>query len=151
MAKFAKIEGIDRLVTRLRKMAKDAKNANQSVVVGFSQRYAIYVHEDLTAYHKVGKAKFLESNARRMRKRLGKMIAKVFKKTKNMKQALLTGGYALLRPAQKDCPVDTSALRASGYVALERDYKRRAAEAFAKSEQIRLSRPKKTRRRKKRR
>lgn len=143
MAKFAKIEGIDRLVHRLRKMSKDAKNADQTVVVGFSQRYAIYVHEDLTAYHKVGTAKFLEKPARRRRKALGKMIAKVFKSTKNMKQALLTAGYSLLRSAQKITPVDTSALRASGYVALEKDYKRRAAEAFAKSEQIRLSRSKK--------
>jgi hypothetical protein len=31
-----------------------------SITLGFHKNYAIYVHENLEAYHKVGKAKFLE-------------------------------------------------------------------------------------------
>lgn len=35
--------------------------SNNSVIIGFYAPYAIYVHESLEAYHKVGQAKFLEN------------------------------------------------------------------------------------------
>jgi hypothetical protein len=34
--------------------------SNPSVIVGFEEEYAIYVHENLEANHDVGQAKFLE-------------------------------------------------------------------------------------------
>lgn len=34
--------------------------SNPSVVVGFEEEYAIYVHENLEAHHNIGQAKFLE-------------------------------------------------------------------------------------------
>jgi hypothetical protein len=50
----------------LRKSAKTAANGSgfdTEVQVSFSTNYAIYVHEDLEAYHEVGEAKFLERAA----------------------------------------------------------------------------------------
>jgi hypothetical protein len=41
---------------------------NKSIVeIGFSQNYALYVHEDLEAHHTVGEAKFLEKAIRENR------------------------------------------------------------------------------------
>lgn len=34
--------------------------SNPSVIVGFEEEYAIFVHENLEAHHDVGQAKFLE-------------------------------------------------------------------------------------------
>ncbi len=38
----------------------DRQGENPSVIVGFEEEYAIYVHENLEAHHDVGQAKFLE-------------------------------------------------------------------------------------------
>lgn len=38
----------------------ERKARNPSVIVGFEEEYAIYVHENLEAHHPVGQAKFLE-------------------------------------------------------------------------------------------
>lgn len=38
----------------------DKQGKNPSVIVGFEEEYAIYVHENLEAHHDVGQAKFLE-------------------------------------------------------------------------------------------
>lgn len=49
-----------------------------SVQIGFSASYAVYVHEDLQAFHRNGRAKFLESTLREsaphMRNRLAARI-----------------------------------------------------------------------------
>jgi len=39
---------------------KEGKGWKTTVRVGFTARYAVYVHEDLMAYHRVGQAKYLE-------------------------------------------------------------------------------------------
>jgi hypothetical protein len=44
-------------------------------VVGYSQGYAVYVHEDLEAYHPTGQAKFLETPARSMARELIRFVA----------------------------------------------------------------------------
>lgn len=40
---------------------RKAHDDEKSVVVGFGAAYAIYVHEDLNAFHDDGEAKFLEN------------------------------------------------------------------------------------------
>lgn len=48
-----------------------SQNANRKTpfaVIGFSASYAIYVHETLGNYHKVGQAKFLETAIKRNKK-----------------------------------------------------------------------------------
>lgn len=133
-----KVEGLARLKAALFKLKMRAKaDASVKVVVGFSQRYAIYVHEDLTANHKVGQAKYLETPARRLKSELGKLVATTYAKTHSISKSLLVAGLRLQREAQLLVPVDTSALKASAFTALEQDYPAAAQEAFTRSERIR--------------
>lgn len=54
---------------------------NNVVVVGYTQLYAIYVHEDLNATHQPGKeAKFLEKPAKMFARQMGMIIAKEAKR-----------------------------------------------------------------------
>lgn len=54
---------------------REVGTANQpEVIVGYTQSYAIYVHEDLFAFHNVGYAKYLENPARYMRRDLIRTI-----------------------------------------------------------------------------
>jgi hypothetical protein len=132
-----KIEGLNSLLKSLNKLAIDAKKAGVSVQVGFSQSYALVVHENTTAKHKVGQAKYLEAASRRHSKKIGKVAATVYKKTNSMEKALITGGLLLQREAQKLTPVDTGALKASAYTALDREAVAEAKKAFDRSEIIR--------------
>lgn len=86
-----------------------------SVQVGFTVNYAIYVHENLKAFHPVGQAKFLETAARENETKINKIIASALKKGASLDEALLLGGLYLQREAQKLCPVDTGALKASAF------------------------------------
>lgn len=53
------------------------------VIVGYTASYAIYVHEDLNARHKPGKAaKFLESPARDMQSELADIVIREVRKGK---------------------------------------------------------------------
>jgi hypothetical protein len=134
---MAKIEGMNSLIEKLKKMGDDDR-FNVSVVVGYTQSYAITVHEDLEAKHRPGKqAKYLEGPAREKAKEIADIIFSNYRKTKDAAKALLVGGLYLQRESQKVVPVDTSALRASAFTALDRDVPRVAAAAYAKSETIR--------------
>lgn len=132
------IQGLSKLKTFLGKKRRDAVAAGETVVVGFSQRYAMVVHEDMNAAHPTGQAKYLEQPARDLQSELALIITQVFIKTKSMRQALIMAGLRLQREAQELVPIDTSALRASAYTAAEEDADAAASTAFAASESIRL-------------
>lgn len=51
--------------------------------VGYSQSYAVWVHENVTAHHPVGQAKFLEQPARALRGELGRIVALEMKAKSN--------------------------------------------------------------------
>ena len=119
-------------------MKAKAKDANTTVQVGYSQKYAVSVHE-VPANHKVGQAKYLEQPARQFQKDLGRIIAVVYKKTKSMKKALLLAGFRLQRESQLLVPIDTSALRASAYVATEEEADIAAQASFNKSEKLKVA------------
>lgn len=131
------ILGLNKLKKTFDRLEKEASKSNVSVQVGYTQRYALVVHEDLTANHNVGKAKYLEGPARRMQNQLARIVRTVYKKTGNMEQALLVAGLRLQRTSQQEVPVDTSALKASAYTALEKDADSESQKAFNKSERIR--------------
>lgn len=95
----------------LKVRADEASTAR--VVVSYSAAYAIFVHENLTAVHPVGQAKFLEQPTRTLRGELANMIRAALQKGASMASALLMAGLRLQRESQKLCPVDTGALRAS--------------------------------------
>jgi hypothetical protein len=113
----AKVEGVGKLTAQMQ--ALEARGEPGAVVVGFTAAYAIYVHENLQAYHKVGQAKFLEQPARTMARDLGRIIAVSLKAGRTLAEALLLAGLQLQRAAQLLCPVDTGALRASAFTRVE--------------------------------
>jgi len=120
MARFvsALVEGVSRLVEDLlKRRARSQKKDNGICTVGYSAPYAIYVHEDLQANHpNGGQAKFLERPARQMRNELGTKIRGDAEHGIGLKVANLNAAKALLAASQPLVPVDTGALKASGFV-----------------------------------
>lgn len=133
-----KITGLNELQKKLKRRREEARNCNRSSVVGYTQSYGIYVHEDLTAQHAEGKqAKYLEAPARNLGGVLGGIIETVYRKTKNMPKALMVAALRLQRESQEIVPIDTGALRASAFSAMDVDEDKEAAAARARSDAIR--------------
>lgn len=140
---MANIEGLDKVVKKLEALANDKNWDGTGVVVGYTQSYAVNVHEDLDASHRAGKtAKFLEGPAREYNTQISELINRTYKATKDIKKALMVGGLFLQRKSQMIVPIDTGALRASAFTALDKDAASAAAQAHAGSEAIRRSRKK---------
>jgi hypothetical protein len=117
----ATISNVDRLIQKLRKRAADARrDGSVSVTVGYTAAYALFVHENTSATHKRGQAKFLEQPYRTLLGRFNQIIDDVMKKGGTLADALLRCGLLLQRESQKLCPVLTGALRASAFTRLER-------------------------------
>lgn len=133
-----KIEGVARLKTKLAERAKKYGDQKESVTVGFTQRYALYVHE-IQIPHKVGQWKYLETPARGLRNELSDMIKSGIARGLNTLQALMIAGLRLQRAAQLLTPVDTSALKASAFTCPSKDVETVSQSSFDKSEAIRLS------------
>lgn len=112
---MSSIEGVKAVIEKLRKKREAHKDGRVSVVVGYTQQYAIYVHENLTAHHPVGQAKYLEQPFRMMQDEIAEIVADLLKQGKTMEQALLVAGLRLQRESQLLCPVDTGALKASAF------------------------------------
>jgi len=51
-------------------------DGSKSVFIGYTAYYAVYVHEDLEAYHEVGEAKFLDKAIKMNQKRIIEELAK---------------------------------------------------------------------------
>lgn len=113
-----KIEGVNKVIDTLR--LKAVKGQGGSVIVGFSTRYAIFVHENLQARHPVGQAKFLEQPARQMGGQLVGIIGEAMKKGATLMQGLLIAGLRLQRESQLLVPVDTGVLRNSAFTREEK-------------------------------
>lgn len=117
-----RVQGLQSLRNRFRQMEMKLRQSKKGVVIGYSQEYALKVHEDTHARHAPGKqAKFLEEPARTNQQEIADIIAQTYKKTKDLGLSLMAGALYLLNLSQKIVPIDTGALRASGYVAYEKD------------------------------
>lgn len=119
---MAAILGLEKLVAKLReKAAKSLSESGGSVVVGYTQAYAIHVHENLEAIHPVGQAKYLEEPARQMSGdgTFSGIVFGAVNKGKTLMQGLLMAGLRLQRDSQKLVPVDTGALKGSAFTRLE--------------------------------
>lgn len=118
-----RIEGLTKLVEQLRaKAAASRKDDDASVSVGYTQQYALFVHEDLTAKHKEGtQAKYLEQPARQMSSdgTMSDIFLRARRAGRTTAEALLLCGLAVQRESQILCPVDTGALRASAFTRLD--------------------------------
>lgn len=117
---MAKVINKERLVAKLRRKAAYAKaNLNAVCLVGYTTSYALFVHENLEAYHEVGQAKFLEQPARTLQPELVSIIDQALMAGQTMGDALLLAGLRLQAESQLLCPVDTGNLRASAFTRLE--------------------------------
>lgn len=110
---MAKITGLDSLIAKL--SARIRAVLKPTVVVGYTQQYALYVHEDLEARHPVGQAKFLEQPARQMGKVLGSKVSELVRRGLPFNRALLIAGLDLQKASQQLVPVDTGALKGSAF------------------------------------
>lgn len=135
-----KITGMSEFNKKLTAMyLRSKKEDREGAVVGFTQTYAIYVHE-IQASHKPGKQwKFLESSARKLAAtgELIRIIEQVYKSSKSLTKALLLAGLRIQGQAQLITPVDTGALKASAFTCKTSEENSKAQEAFAKSESVR--------------
>lgn len=117
---MAEIQKMDSLLKKLQEMeAKSRTDNNGAVIVGFTQNYALYVHENLEAHHPVGQAKFLEQPFRELLTQIPVILKKTAQAGKTLLQGLLIAGLRLQREAQKRCPVDTGALKNSAFTRIE--------------------------------
>ena len=132
------IQGLNTVINFLRsKAAAAAKGADVSVIVGYTARYAVYVHEDtemkLRGKPRKGKghrglywdpqgqgqAKFLEAPARYLSQELGRIAAVAVKARKTLAQGLVLAGLRLQRESQRLVPIEFSLLKASAFTRLE--------------------------------
>ena len=122
---------------KLRKYCQDNKGKDTlTVVVGYSMEYALEVHERTDVKRRVGQPKFLETAARTLAPEVSNMLRK--SKPDKLADNMLRAGLLIQRESQKLTPVDTSALRASAFTAVEEDLDRVATEARTKAEQTRM-------------
>lgn len=130
-----KVIGIEEVNAKLQALAnRSMKKDNGTVVVGYTQRYAIYVHE-VQARHKEGKQwKFLEAAVRRLAPQIPKIVETVYWYSQSLVKGLIVAGLRIQRDSMKIVPIDTGALRASAYTAVEKAAPAAAAAALARAE-----------------
>jgi hypothetical protein len=121
--KFGKftVNGSKAVANALKGKAQQSKKQhNVSVIVGYTQSYALKVHEDLMAVHpNGGQAKYLEQPARLFAKEIARMIRQLYKKGVPLSKSLVIGGMKIQRESQKLVPVQYGFLRASAFTKLE--------------------------------
>lgn len=115
----AEIKNLRRLEAALRAAVGRYGNSEPIVRVGYTQSYALYVHENLEAHHKVGQAKYLEQPARELSGTLVGIVKTALHAGKNLAQALVLAGLRLQRESQLLVPVDTGALKNSAFTRLD--------------------------------
>lgn len=128
----AKVENVQAVISALRKRAaellgesmgrassRSGAGGTVSVAVGYTQAYAIYVHENLKSHHPIGEAKFLERPFRELGPDLASQITDDLRNGVSFPMALLRAGLLVQRESQLLVPVDTGALRASAFTELE--------------------------------
>lgn len=124
------IQGVSKLIGQLNTMAAQSKKRDDGdVLVGYSQNYALHVHER-DVYHETGTWKYLEKAYKEVYPSILHTIKEVYKKTGSVQKGLLISGLRIQRVSQdKYCPVDTGALKASAWTATEDDARSAALKA----------------------
>jgi len=114
------IYGINKLRRKLKAMELAAKQRDAiDVVVGYTAKYAVYVHENTESRHTVGQAKYLEQPAREKADELGNIVAKAAKRGLSLDKGLLLAVLKLQAASQKLVPVDTGNLKGSAFTRKE--------------------------------
>lgn len=116
MATVSGVGDIKGAISKTLKVAERGKG--HSGTVGYTQAYAVFVHENLEAQHKVGQAKFLEQPARDLQPVFPIIIKDTIRKGGTFSQGILMACLRLQRDSQLLVPVDTGALKNSAYTAM---------------------------------
>ncbi len=112
-----KIEGAQKIVQALQARSLKAKK-RLDVEVGYDKEkapYAIYVHENLAVYHRVGMAKFLTIAVTLELPEVAKQIETDLKNKISLRRALWRAGRRIQNRSRQLVPVDTGNLRDSSY------------------------------------
>lgn len=132
--------GLEKLKAKFDKVKGTMKPGQVKVVVGYTQGYALAVHENLTASHAEGKqAKYLEGPARAAQNDIRKIIHESVFQGDGLEAGCLRAGMFLQRKSQEVVPIDTGALRASAFTALAEEEDAVAGVAYGQSEAIRIA------------
>lgn len=115
---MAEILGTGAVLRSLRARSLKGKVKATAGVV-FEAPYAVYVHEDLEAYHPHGEAKFLEKTARRKRAAIQAAIQAKLMRKRSVQEAAVAGAEVLLAETLPLVPIDTGYLYDSGKVVTE--------------------------------
>lgn len=110
---MAEVKNLERLNQKLAALSLRAKDV--SVTVGYTQYYAIYVHEDLKARHDVGQAKYLEQPARTMQPEMAKAVVDIMRKGGKLEMGMYMAGLILQRASQELVPVRYGDLKRSAF------------------------------------
>jgi len=136
------IEGMQKFDGVMKQLIDKYSSELEDVIVGHTQNYAVYVHEDLKAKHKEGKtAKYLEKAVKIVQPLMNGMLLQAMNADKSLTQGLLLIGLRIQRESMDIVPIKTGALRASAFTAVES--KARAAAALAQSRSEALKNKKK--------
>lgn len=117
---MAELVNVKKVLDAMQLLAAKAKGEKDPKgTVGYTQTYAVYVHEDREAYHKRGRAGFLLDVARELEGVLAKIVRDALKAGKGLRVAVTLASLKLQRESQRACPVDTGALRNSAFTRVE--------------------------------
>lgn len=139
------------MLANLEKRAVEATPAKVSAFVGFTQTYAIHVHEVKRPHKEPTQWKYLETPARTKQNEIAEEVRNAFMDLSSgnardkttgrfvsqggrMGAALLAGCMYLQAEAQLITPKQTGALKASAFSCLEEQLEQKSAEAFTRSE-----------------
>lgn len=115
------VAGVQAVLTALQQYLLRAGPVNPNVSVGYETDYAIYVHENLQAAHKVGQAKFLEEPARKMVQQLTEEVRDRLREGRTLSAALWQAGRRLQWASMHLVPVDTGLLKSTVFTKLDRE------------------------------
>lgn len=88
-------------------------------VVGYTQSYALPVHERVDVNHPTGKAKFLTDPFKAMRGKAAGLLRLYLSQGKTLGQAVLLVCLEIQADSQAQVPVDTGALKGSAFTRME--------------------------------
>lgn len=132
---MAKVSGLNRIIKLLERLRKQSKTKYRaSVTVGFTQSYALPVHEMVMWKHRVGQAKYLTVPLQAMKSQLRIDAISMITGGAKVSTALLVLGLQVQRAAQKLTPVDTGALKASAFTSLTKNVEAASAAAYNRGE-----------------
>lgn len=136
-----KIEGLKSLIRKFKELRTTSKKKdNVTVTAGYTQRYAIWVHERNIPHKRPATAqwRYLITASREKEAEISRAAVQAYALTGSMEKALIVAGLRLIREAQPLVPVASGALKASSFVAAKRNEDEAAAKAFVVSEFVRL-------------